>query len=153
MANSYTKIYIQCIFTVKGRKNFLPLQHNTELHNYIKGIVEKRKSIVIAVNNMQDHVHILVRLNPNYSVSKLMQEIKSVSSKFINDNKLVKGKFQWQSGYGAFSYSESHVENVIKYIENQEQHHQNRTFREEFIDFLEKFKIEYDDKYLFEFYD
>ena len=153
MANSYTQIYIHYVFTVKGRENFLPSQHNEELHKYIRVIVEKRKSILVAINNIPDHVHILISLNPNQSISKLIQEIKSISSKYINDNKWVKGKFQWQRGYGAFSYSKSHTENVIKYIEGQQQHHQNRTFREEFIDFLEKFMIEYDVKYLFEFYD
>ena len=153
MANSYTQIYIQYVFTVKGKENFLPSQHDEELQKYIRGIVEKRKSILVAINNTPDHVHILISLNPNQSISKLIQEIKSISSKFINDNKWIKGKFQWQRGYGAFSYSKSHIENVEKYIEEQQRHHQNRTFREEFIDFLEKFRIEYDDKYLFEFYD
>ena len=153
MANSYTQIYIQYIFTVKGIENFLPSQHNEELQKYIRGIVEKRKSILVAINNTPDHVHILISLNPNCSISKLIQEIKSISTKFINDNKWIKGKFQWQKGYGAFSYSKSHIENVKKYIEEQQRHHQSRTFREEFIDFLEKFRIEYDDKYLFEFYD
>ncbi len=153
MANSYTQIYIQYVFTVNGRENFLPSKHNAELQKYIRGIVEKRKSILVAINNTPDHIHILISLNPNYSISKLIQEIKSISSKFINDNKWIKGKFHWQRGYGAFSYSKSHMEKVKKYIERQQQHHQNRTFQEEFTDFLEKFRIKYDDKYLFEFYD
>lgn len=152
MANSFTQIYIQYVFAVKGRQNLLAEKHNQILQKYIRGIVEKRNSIVIAINNTSDHMHILVSLNPKYSVSKLIQEIKSVSSKYINEKKWVKGKFQWQSGYGAFSYSKSHIENVIKYIEGQQIHHQKRSFQGEFIAILEKYQIEYDDKNLFEFY-
>jgi REP element-mobilizing transposase RayT len=153
MSKTYSQLYVQYVFTVKSRKNFLPLEHNEKLHKYIRGIADKRKSILLAINNTPDHMHILVSLNPNYSLSKLIQEIKAGSSKYINDQKWLTGKFQWQSGYGAFSYSKSHIENVENYIADQQRHHQNRTFREEFIDFLEKFRIEYDEKYLFEFYD
>jgi REP element-mobilizing transposase RayT len=97
-------------------------------------------------------MHILVSIDPNYSFSKLIQEIKAGSSKYINDQKWLPGKFQWQSGYGAFSYSKSHLDNVINYISDQDNHHQKKTFREEYIEFLDKFSIEYDQKYLFEFY-
>jgi REP element-mobilizing transposase RayT len=153
MANSYTHIYIHFIFTVKGRNNLLPSSHKLELHKFIKGMIEKRDSILVAINNMEDHVHLLVRLTPTYSISRLMQEIKSVSSKFINDKRWMRGKFKWQRGYAAFSNSKSQIENVIRYIDDQEIHHLKRTFREEFIGFLDKYQIEYEDKYLFEFYD
>ena len=152
MPKTYTQLYVQYVFTVKGRKNFIPKSHNKQLHKYIRGIIEKRKSTLLAINNMSDHMHILTSINPNYSFSKFIQEIKAGSSKYINDQKWIAGKFQWQSGYGAFSYSKSHIEDVVNYIKNQEHHHQKKTFREEYIDFLEKFSVEYDDKYLFEFY-
>ena len=153
MPKSHTQLYVQYVFTIKGRKNFLPLEHNAKLHKYIRGIVEKRRSILLAINNTSDHMHILTSINPNYSFAKMIQEIKAGSAKYINDQKWVESKFQWQAGYGAFSYSKSHVENVVTYIADQQQHHQKKTFREEFIDFLDKFRVEYDKKYLFEFYD
>jgi len=152
MANSFTQIYIQYVFTVKGKQNLIPEKHNQDLQKYIRGIAEKRDAIVVAINNTTDHMHILVSLNPKYSISKLIQEIKSSSSKYINEKKWVKGKFQWQNGYGVFSYSKSHIKDVIKYIERQQHHHQNRSFREEYIAILEKYQIEYNDKNLFEFY-
>jgi REP element-mobilizing transposase RayT len=153
MPKTHTQLYVQYVFTVKGRKNFLPMERNKLLHKYIRGIVEKRKSILLAINNTTDHMHILASVNPNYSFTKFIQEIKAGSSKYINDQKWVAGKFTWQSGFGAFSYSKSHIENVVNYINDQQRHHQNRSFREEFLDFLEKFQIDYDEKYLFEFYD
>jgi len=153
MPKTHTQLYVQYVFTVKGRKNFLPLEHNKVLHKFIRGIVEKRKSTLLAINNTSDHMHILASLNPNYSFSKFIQEIKAGSSKYINDQKWLTGKFLWQSGYGAFSYSKSHLDNVINYINDQQRHHQKMTFREEFVEFLEKFRVEYDEKYLFEFYD
>ena len=152
MPKTHTQIYVQYIFTVKGRKNFLLMENNDKLHKFIRGIVEKRKSTLFAINNTSDHMHILVSIDPNYSFSKLIQEIKAGSSKYINDQKWLPGKFQSQSGYGSFSYSKSHIDNVINYINDQEHHHQKKTFREEYIEFLDKFSIEYDQKYLFEFY-
>ena len=153
MPRTHTQLYVQYVFTVKGRKNFLPDERNKLLHKYIRGIVEKRKSTLLAINNMPDHIHILVSVNPNYSFAKFIQEIKAGSSKYINDQKWISGKFQWQSGYGGFSYSKSHIDNVVHYINDQQRHHEIKTFRDEYLEFLEKFQIEYDDKYLFEFYD
>ena len=153
MANSYTQIYIQYIFAVKYRKNFLLQKNNDELQKYITGIVQNRKCKMLAINNVPDHLHMLVGLHPTYSVSKLIQEVKSISSKFINDNNWIDHEFNWQIGYGAFSYSRSQIDNVIKYINNQQEHHRKITFREEYLEFLEKFEIEYDEKFLFEFYD
>ena len=99
---------------------------------------------------MPDHVHLLLSISPNILTSDLVRDIKAGSSKFINDNRLIVGKFNWQEGYGAFSYSKSQVDNVVKYILNQEEHHKKKTFKEEYLDFLRKFDIKYDDKYLFE---
>ena len=153
MANSYTQIYIQYIFAVKGRRNFLLQKNNVELHKYITGIVQNRKCKMLAINNVPDHIHMLVGLNPTYSASKLIQEVKAISSGFINNNNWIGVEFHWQAGYGAFSYSRSQIDNVIKYINNQQKHHKKITFREEYLDFLKKFEIEFDEKYLFEFYE
>jgi len=153
MANSYTHTYIQFIFTVKGRNNFLHPIHKVKLHNFMKSMVERRDSILIAINNTQDHLHMLVRLTPTYSISRFMQEIKSVSSKFINGKRWISGKFEWQRGYGAFSYSKSQVKNVVRYIENQAIHHQKISFKDEYRQFLAIFDVEYDEKYIFEFYE
>jgi len=153
MPRTHTQLYVQYVFTVKGRKNFLPQEHDKLLHKFIRGIVEKRKSTLLAINNMPDHMHILVSVNPNYSFAKFIQEIKGGSAKYINDQKWIKGKFQWQAGYGAFSYSKSHIDDVVNYINDQQKHHQNKSFREEFLEFLDKFQINYDEKGLFEFYE
>ncbi|MEA2041771.1 MAG: IS200/IS605 family transposase [Bacteroidota bacterium] len=153
MANSYTQLTIQFVFAVKGRAYFLLPKHNNELQKYITGIVQNRKSKLLSINNISDHIHILVGISPTYSVSKLTQEIKNNSSKFINQKSWYSSKFAWQSGYGAFSYSHSHRDAVIKYIENQQIHHQTENFQTEYLKFLEKFGIEYDEKYIFDFYD
>lgn len=150
MANTYTQIYIQIVFAVKGRQNLIPKEHRDELHKFITGIVSNRGQRLFAVFAMPDHVHLLVSIRPNILISDLVRDIKAGSSKFINDNKWIIGKFNWQEGYGAFSYSKSHVDNVVKYILNQEEHHKKKTFKEEYLDFLRKFDIEYDDKYVFE---
>lgn len=150
MANTYTQIYIQIVFAVKGRQNLISKENREELHKFITGIVSNRDQKLFAVFAMPDHVHILVSMTPNISISDLVRDIKAGSSKFINDNKWLNGKFNWQEGYGAFSYSKSNVDLVVKYILNQEEHHKNKTFKNEYLDFLEKFEIEYDPKYLFE---
>lgn len=102
---------------------------------------------------MPDHTHMFTGLTPDISISDLVRDVKSMSSAFINDKKFVKGKFSWQHGFGAFSYSQSHIDKVVKYILNQEEHHKKRTFREEYFGLLEKFNVEYNPKYVFEFYD
>ena len=150
MANTYTQIYIQIVFAVKGRQNLIPKQHREELHKFITGIVSNRGQKLFAIFIMPDHVHLLVSLSPTILTSDLVRDIKAGSSKFINDNRLIVGKFNWQEGYGAFSYSKSQVDNVVKYILNQEEYHRKKTFKEEYLDFLRKFDIKYDDKYLFE---
>ncbi len=153
MANSYSQIYIQIVFAVKGRQNLIKREHKEELHKYITGIVKAKKQKMLAVNCMPDHAHMFLGFTPDMKISDLVRDVKSISSGFINEKKFVKGKFNWQHGFGAFSYSHSHIDRVVKYVLNQEEHHKKKTFREEYIGLLEKFNVEYDPKYIFEFYD
>ncbi|MDA3839078.1 MAG: IS200/IS605 family transposase [Candidatus Delongbacteria bacterium] len=148
MSNSYTQNYIQFIFSTKRREKILNEKYNEELHKYIYIIAKDRKCKIYAINNVEDHMHILVSLNPTYSISKFIKELKSLASKFINEKGWYNTKFFWQEGYGAFSYSQSQVNTVIKYINNQKEHHHKKSFKEEYIEFLEKFQIEYDEKYI-----
>lgn len=150
MANTYTQIYIQIVFAVKGRQNLISKENREELHKFITGIVSNRGQKLFAVFAMPDHVHILVSIGPIIALSDLVRDIKAGSSKFINDKKWMNEKFSWQEGYGAFSYSKSGVDSVVKYILNQEEHHKIKSFKNEYLDFLEKFQIDYDSKYLFE---
>ncbi|WP_124640527.1 MULTISPECIES: IS200/IS605 family transposase [Amniculibacterium] len=150
MANTYTKIYIQIVFAVKGRQNLISKENREELHKFISGIISNRNQKLYAIFAMPDHVHLLISMSPSISISDLVRDIKAGSSKFINDKKWINGKFNWQEGYGAFSYSKSSLDSVVKYILNQEEHHKKKTFREEYLDFMEKFEIEYESKYLFE---
>ncbi|MCJ7554457.1 MAG: IS200/IS605 family transposase [Ignavibacteriaceae bacterium] len=149
MANTYSQIYIHIVFTVLGRQNLIPKQIREELHKYITGIVQKRDQKMLAVFCIPDHSHIFIGMKPTLCISDLVRDIKAGSSKHINDNQLIKGKFNWQEEFGAFSYSRSQIDTVIKYILNQEEHHKKKTFREEYIELLKKFEIEYDEKYLF----
>lgn len=154
MANTYTQVYLQIVFAVMGRQNVIPRQHREELHKFITGIVQNREQKMLAIYCMPDHTHILVGLNnPSMSVSDLVRDIKAGSSGFINTKKWIQGKFNWQEGFGAFSYSKSQVDKVVKYILNQEEHHKKKTFKEEYLELLEKFEIEYNPEYLFEWYD
>jgi len=150
MPNTYSQIYIQIVFAVKGRQNLIPNQKREELQKFITGIVKKREQKLLSIYSMPDHIHLLIGLKPSISISDLVRDIKAGSSKFINDNHWLKGKFNWQEGFGAFSYSRSQIDNVIKYIVNQREHHKKKTFKEEYIEFLKRFAIEYDEKYLFE---
>ncbi len=152
MANSYSQIYIQIVFAVKGRQNLIRKEHKEEIHKYITGIVRNKKQKLLAINCMPDHTHIFAGLTPDIKISDLGRDVKSISSSFINDKKFVKGKFSWQHGFGAFSYSHSQIDKVVKYVLNQEEHHKRRTFREEYIELLNKFEVEYENKYLFEFF-
>lgn len=150
MPGTFTQLYVQIVFAVKGRVNLIPSQCKSELNQYIAGIIKGKDQKPIIVNGMPDHIHAFIGIKPVMAVSDLVRDIKNNSSKFITDKKWVIGKFQWQEGYGAFSYSHSQIENVYKYILNQEQHHKKRTFREEYLELLKKFEIEYNEKYLFE---
>ncbi|MCA1818316.1 MAG: IS200/IS605 family transposase [Acidobacteria bacterium] len=153
MANTYTQIYIQVVFAVSGRQNLLSKEHKEELHKYITGIVTNQGQKLIAINSMPDHVHILLGLKPDSALSELVRDIKASSSKFINERRWVRGKFGWQEGFGAFSYGHSQLESVIHYIQNQEQHHRRSSFRDEYLALLEKFDIQFDQKYVFDFAD
>jgi putative transposase len=150
MANTYTRIYMQLVFSPLGHKNIIPVRYKEELHKYTTGIIQKRNHKLLAINYMPDHVHIFIGYQPAQALPDLMRDIKANSSKFINDNRWIPGKFQWQDGYGAFSYSPSHIDNVIKYINNQEEHHKKKSFKVEYLDLLKRFDIEYDPRYLFD---
>lgn len=153
MPNTYTQIYIQIVFAVKGRENLISKNNREELHKYITGIVQNRGQKMLSVFCMPDHTHLLIGIKPSIAISDLVRDIKSGSTNFINEQKWIKTKFQWQEGFGAFSYSKSQIDTVIKYILNQVEHHNKITFKQEYIDFLEKFEIDYNEKYLFEWQD
>jgi putative transposase len=152
-ANTYSQLNIHCFFAVKGRENLITSNFCDDLHRYMAGVLKNDGSYPLAVNGWKDHVHVFFELPVTLSVSKQMQMLKSTSSKWINDNQFVKGKFAWQEGYGAFSYSHSQRDDVIKYIINQELHHKNKTFKEEYLELLKKFNIDFDGKYVFEFFE
>lgn len=150
MPGTFSQIYIQYVFAVKGRNNLLQKEWRDEVFKYIAGIITGKNQKSIIVNGVDDHVHILVGLKPSMCVSDLVRDIKNNSSNFITEQQYLKGKFEWQEGYGAFSYSHSQLNNVYDYILNQEEHHRTKSFREEYLDFLHKFEIEFNEKYLFD---
>ena len=150
MANTYTQIYIQVVFAVQGRQNLVLPERKEELHKYITGIITRQEQKLLAIHCMPDHTHILIGLKPSMALSDLVREIKTGATNHINENRWVAGRFAWQEGFGAFSYSHSQLTDVIQYIQNQEQHHTKKSFREEYLEFLEKFKVAYDDRYLFQ---
>jgi len=150
MTNTYTQLYTHIVFAVKGRKNLIAPNHKEELYKFITGIVTNKKQKLIVINGMPDHVHILVGVKPNCLLSDLVRDIKANSSRFINNNKWVAGKFEWQNGFGAFSVGHSQLDIVIKYIQNQEEHHRNKSFIDEYIQFLKHYGIDYNPDYIFE---
>ncbi|WP_418264398.1 IS200/IS605 family transposase [Flavobacterium faecale] len=150
MANTYTQIYLHVVFAVKGRDNLISKNWKDELYKYITGIVTNEGQKLIAINGMPDHVHILIGLKPNKSLSDLVRSIKANSSRFINEKKWINSKFEWQTGFGAFSYNHSQLTNVINYIQNQEEHHKKKTFKEEYVDFLKAFDIDFKNEFIFE---
>ncbi|MBP1672896.1 MAG: transposase, family [Bacteroidetes bacterium] len=153
MANTYTQFYNQFVFSVKGRENFIKETFREELEKIICGIISNNKCKTYAIYCNPDHVHIMVGMHATISPSKLMEQVKSGSSKWLNEKKYIYGKFHWQDGFGGFSYSKSHIDKVVKYILNQPKHHKNRSFREEYMLFLQKFNIDFNEQYLFEYYD
>lgn len=150
MANTYTQIHIQVVFTVQNRDCIIQNSWKEELYKYISGVIQNHKHKVLAINGMPDHLHILIGLRPTQSLSDLMQDVKGSSSKWINQKRFTKGKFSWQEGFGAFSYGKSQITQVIDYIKNQELHHQKRTFLEEYKNFLEKFEVDFDQRFIFQ---
>lgn len=149
MANTYTQIHIQAVFVVQNRACIIHQTWKEELYKYISGIIRNHGHKVLSINGMPDHLHVLIGMRPTQSLSDLIQDIKGDSSKWINQQGFIKNRFSWQEGYGAFSYSKSHVASVIAYIRNQEEHHRKKTFIEEYHDFLKKFEIEFDERYIF----
>jgi len=150
MADTYTQLSIQLVFAVKNRNGLITSDFRERLHQYITGIIQNKKNKLLVINSVTDHIHIFMGLHPTNNISDLVRDIKSDSSTFINENKLSRFPFHWQEGFGAFSYSHSHRDSVIKYILNQEKHHKKQTFKEEYFDFLKKFEIEYNEKYVFD---
>lgn len=153
MPGTYSQIYIQYVFAVQGRANLLQKPWRAEVFKYISGIITAKGQKSIIVNGVSDHLHVFVGLKPSMQISDLIRDIKNNSSKFINDQKYLRSKFEWQKGYGVFSYSASHIDRVYQYIANQELHHQKMTFQDEYISLLKKFQIEYDEKYHFDWID
>lgn len=152
MANTYTQLYAQIVFCPAGRQNLLHDSIKTDVYRYITGIIKNKKQKPMIINGMPDHIHIFIGFSPDIALSDLVRDIKANSSNYINKKKLVAGKFSWQRGFGAFTYSKSQIPLVVRYIQNQEIHYSKKTFREEYIELLEKFGIEYKDEYLFEWY-
>ncbi|HPI86656.1 MAG: IS200/IS605 family transposase [Bacteroidales bacterium] len=150
---NFTQVYVQLVFAVKYREALLTRDIRSTVFEYISGIITKMNHKSINVNGVSDHIHILLGLNPAVSISTTVHDIKRSSSLFINNEKLCKKRFSWQEGYGAFTYSKSHLNAVYHYINNQEKHHEKITFRKEYIKFLECYDINYDRRFLFDFLD
>lgn len=148
--STFSQIYIQVVFAVKNRNALIASSWEERLYQYITGIVQKKGQKMLAINGMPDHIHFFIGMKPSCCLSDLVREVKKASNEMINENKLSKFKFNWQEGFGAFSYSHSQIDNVAKYILNQKEHHKKILFKDEYIDFLKKFEIEYDEKYLFD---
>jgi REP element-mobilizing transposase RayT len=149
MANTLTQIHLQFVFAVQNRISLIADAWKHDLYKYITTIVQNNDHKMLALNGIPDHLHLLIGMRPAESISRLMQEIKGDSSGWVNKKKFTKGRFQWQEGYGAFSYSKSHLPDVVKYIKNQELHHKQKTFIEEYKQMLNKFEIPYDERYIF----
>lgn len=150
MANTYSQLYFHIVFAVKGRGNLISSTWNEELYKYITGIVINKNQKLIAINGMPDHVHILIGMKPDGNLSELVRDIKANSSKFINEKKWIVGKFEWQQGFGAFTLGHSQLAAIINYIKSQEEHHKTKTFKEEYLDFLKRYDIDYKAEHLFE---
>ena len=153
MANTYTQCYFQLVFAVKNRDALIKKSWKNELEMYIAGIVQNHKHKLLAINAMPDHIHIFIGYHIIQLIPDLVEEIKTSSNEWIKKGNLSKFKFEWQKGYGAFTYSHSQIDAVIKYIMNQETHHQKKSFREEYLEILRKNEIEFKDEYVFEFFD
>jgi REP-associated tyrosine transposase len=149
MANTYTQIHIHTVFVVKTRKGLIHPEWKHELYKYITGIIQSASHRMLAINGMPDHVHMFFGMRPTQSLSDLIQLVKANSSRWVNEKRFVSSRFEWQEGYGGFSYSRSQIPRVIGYIRNQEAHHNKRTFRQEYIGLLDAFEIPYDERYLF----
>jgi len=149
--STYSQLYIQIVFVVKNRQALIKEDWEERLYQYITGVVQNKGQKMLAINGVSNHIHIFINIKPNCNISDLVREIKKSSNKFINENNFTPFKFQWQEGYGVFSYSHSHIDRVAKYVMNQKEHHRKKTFKEEYIEMLQKMNVDYDNKYLFDF--
>ncbi|MFN3872563.1 MAG: IS200/IS605 family transposase [Ignavibacterium sp.] len=148
MANTYTQIYLHIVFAVQNRISLIQPEWKNELYKYITGIIKNDGHKLVAINGVSNHIHIAIDYKPHQLIPDLLQDIKANSSKWINEKRFVRGKFNWQAGYGTFSFSHSQIDAVVKYINNQEQHHKKKTFREEYVEMLKKYDVPYDEKYI-----
>ena len=153
MAGTFSQIYIQVIFAVRNRNALIQPSWEDELYKYITGIVQKKGQKMIAINGVSNHIHLLIGMKPNCCLSDLIREVKKSSNIFIKENRFTQYKFQWQEGFGAFSYNQSVLDNVVKYIHKQKERHKKKSFKEEYINFLEKFVIDFKNEYLFDWID
>ena len=151
MANTFSQIYIQTVFAVSNRQSLITAEFKEDLYKYITGIVKNQSQKLISINGVEDHIHILIGLKPAMALADLVREIKADSSNFVNRERFVRGRFSWQEGYGAFSYGHSQLDTIIRYIQNQEQHHKHSSFKNEYLTLLRKFDIAFEEKYVFEF--
>lgn len=149
MSNTYHQVYIQTVFAVKYRQALINKECKLQILGVIGNLINETGCKTIIINGTEDHIHCFFGLKPSISISELMKTVKAKSSKFINDHKLTKSRFEWQEGYGAFSYSQSHIDAVFKYIKNQEEHHKKQSFKKEYLTFLERFEVAFDEKYVF----
>jgi putative transposase len=150
MANTYHQVYIQVVFAVKYRAAVIEKSWRPTLLGVVGNLINETGCKTIIVNGVEDHIHCFLGLKPVVSISELMKTVKGKSSKYVNDHKLTKHRFEWQEGYGVFSYSKSHINNVYRYIANQEEHHKKQTFKKEYVELLDKYKVPYDERYIFE---
>ena len=153
MPGTYSQLYVHIIFAVQHRNAVIDISWEERLYQYITAVIQNKGQKMIAINGMPDHLHLFVGIKPNCNVSDLVREVKKASNDFINEKKLTKSKFNWQEGYGAFSYSQSQIGTVAEYVMNQKNHHRKKTFETEYHQLLEKFKIDYKEEYLFDWFD
>ena len=153
MGDTYTQLYIQLVFAVKGRRSFIQHTWEEELYKYITAVVQNDRHKMLAINGMPDHIHLFVGLHPAIAIADMVKDIKRASNNWINDKGFIKEKFEWQNGYGAFSYGKSQIDRVYKYIQHQKEHHKKQSFKTEYINLLTLFEIDWKNEYLFEFYE
>lgn len=153
MANTFSQIYIQTVFAVSSRQSLIKPAFQEDLYKYITGIVRNQGQKLISINGMPDHIHILIGLKPAIALANLVRDIKADSTAHINKQRWVHGSFSWQEGYGAFSYGHSQLDTIIRYIQNQQKHHERRSFKNEYLSLLRKFDIAFEDKYVFDFHE
>ena len=150
MPNTFSQIYLQFVFAVQGRQSLIQKEHKEEVHKYITSLAQARKAKMLAIYCMPDHIHLFVGYRPSVLISDFVKEIKVQSNEFINSKRWVRGDFNWQEGYGVFSYGHSQIDKVCKYVLNQELHHKRKTFKQEYVEFLQKFEVPFDERFLFD---